>query len=868
MAFRAMHRRFFVILSIPWSVGLLVVLCTTAGAMQIKEISVTDGKGRPVAARFLEIPGKDAPKEKAIGFVPVKHPINPESEYIVDARGYIPEKFRGRDLMTQGRVQLRKTPIRFALVPQGNESPRDGQKKGDTAPHAPPTMTSDISMTFVPGLQGQAGLQRTVVKDVGPETLERLDRIIERNHQTRTILSGEDESSVDADLGEVLKVLLENTLKDMAEKEKEKAEEEYSETERILTEARKAETPEKEEPLDTLPKKAGKGEIESVVQHLQPIFVFNTAWEKKEPEKGGESVPLEIHIDLDGFFLPRWEDLFEKKEKSSDSAKDWFLEKSWDSNIWRFDSDAPTQAPVRDDDPGVDEPSFFGFWGSLLPKALPKDQSKSERDPWEVAEALGLGIDTVLMFGLHKGGSLSFPDSPRSIQPAAVYPDDPLFSSRGTWGQDYPDQWGLHRIGFTPVRDRGERSLWPRSADPIIVAVIDTGVDRFHPEISGALWCNAQEIPDNGKDDDDNGYVDDVYGWNFVHNNNDIQDVNGHGTIAAGIIAALINNGVGMAGVNPWARIMPIKAVEWDGNGWAFDIAKSILYAVNNGARVINISLGGRHLNFMEYLAVLYARSKGVIVVAAAGNAGINTEDFSPAGLPGVVTVAATDPEDGRTPYSCWGGNVDIAAPGVDILSLRARRTDLLKFLKTEYRPGEAFVGDKSDYYRASGTSFSAPFVSGVASLIFSRNPGLSATQVTRMILHSARDINVPGWDRFTGYGLLDARAALKADPDFYVLSRILRVSGTKKDGELFVEISGRAKADKFSKAWIEAGEGENPSKWVKISEDIAAPVDNGRLALVSARHFRGGPVWTLRLVVAHQNGFQREARFLLTLKR
>jgi len=570
--------------------------------------------------------------------------------------------------------------------------------------------------------------------------------------------------------------------------------------------------------------------IEHFEPHLQPVKIF-------VPE--GEFKVLD-HIDLERAFEVYLSPESEDRRKLSESIRNDFklMADVWEKyGILMWPGEIEDMLEDFGDDPGVDVVDSFGFYISM-----PKKPAYESKFGWSIA----------------------YFDDPRSIQQSKTFPNDPLFKSRGSWGQNYFDQWGLRRIGFKPTTVK--ESLWPKKAKPVIVAVIDTGIDRSHPEISASLWKNEKEIPNNGKDDDKNGYVDDVHGWNFVDKSNDIRDINGHGTITAGIIAALTNNKVGIAGVNPWAKIMPIKAMEWDGRGWAFDIAKAIIYAVNNGARVINISIGGKRLNRMELLAVNYARRKGVIVVAAAGNEGVNTKEFSPAGLPGVVTVAATGPDDKRVGYSGWGTNVDIAAPGVDILSLRAKRTDLLKFEKKDYKPGTAFVGKDKDYYRVTGTSFSAPFVTGVASLILSKNPKLSGMQVTRMILHSARDIDVPGWDQFTGYGLLDARAAIKADPDFYVLSRIFKVGGTKKEGKFFIEVSGRARADKFKRAWIEAGQGNNPKEWIKVSEDITNPVNKGSLALIAPSHFRGAKEWTLRLIVEHQNGFKRESRFNLKL--
>jgi subtilisin family serine protease len=254
-------------------------------------------------------------------------------------------------------------------------------------------------------------------------------------------------------------------------------------------------------------------------------------------------------------------------------------------------------------------------------------------------------------------------------------------------------------------------------------------------------------------------------------------------------------------------------------------------------------------------------------VVAATGNDAQSTGDDSPAGLPGVITVAATGLDDDRLGFSNWGPGVDVAAPGWDILSLRARGTDFLKFTRDDYQPGAVVVGEDRRYYRLTGTSFAAPFVTGVASLLLSVRPDLTDMQVMRMILHSAKDIETPGWDQYTGYGRLDARAALAANPDLYVLARIRGAAAKRVGRELFLEVSGRARADRFRRAWIEAGAGGDPQQWVKVSEDIERPVDDGPLAHVPASRFAGSPEWTLRLVVEHQNGARREARFHLEVQ-
>jgi subtilisin family serine protease len=477
------------------------------------------------------------------------------------------------------------------------------------------------------------------------------------------------------------------------------------------------------------------------------------------------------------------------------------------------------------------------------------------------------GVDEIVVEPIDPKDPLVETNQPSRIaRPAAPapFPDDPFFRSVGSWGQPYRDQWGLHRIGFAAAAGEGAPSLWPAAATPVVVAVVDTGIDLTHPELVGALWTNQRDLPGNGLDDDGNGYVDDLYGWNFVDGNHDVSDLNGHGTVTAGIIAAWTGNGSGIAGVNPWARIMPLKVASWKGDAWNFDIADAIRYAADNGARVINVSIAGERLRRSEYLAVAYARSKGAIVVAAAGNEGRDVGGYSPAGLPGVVTVAASDLDDRRTGFSNWGAGVDLAAPGVDILSLRARQSDLLEFEREDYVAGTAIVGKDRRQYRLTGTSFSAPFVSGVASLILALRPELTATQVTRMLMHSARDIETPGWDQYTGYGLLDAKAALAADPDYYVLPRIRSVAGVKSKEGFVLQVTGRAMASDFGKAWVEIGRGGEPQEWVRASEEIVRPIADGLLASIPAARFAGSRTWTVRLVVVHANGTRREARFKL----
>ena len=448
----------------------------------------------------------------------------------------------------------------------------------------------------------------------------------------------------------------------------------------------------------------------------------------------------------------------------------------------------------------------------------------------------------------------------------AAGPDDTFFLTSGSWGQDYEDQWALRRIGCLEVARTNSAWAVPGSGShSVIVAVIDTGVDYLHPDLPlDSLWRNSPEQL-NGLDDDGNGYVDDVIGWDFVEGSNNPWDRTGHGTHVAGIIAAATNNGTGIAGVNPHARIMPLKVLNAVGRGRSSQIAAAMFYAADKGARVINLSLGGDELSQLERRALRFAVDSGALVVVAAGNTSRSTDGYGLADLPGVLTVAATGRDDARAPFSNWGRGVRVAAPGVDILSLRARGSDLLlaSGANASVR-GSAAVGSDRRYLRASGTSFAAAFVSGVASLLLARNPELSPEQVARVIEHSARDLAPSGVDQLTGYGLVDAQAALAADPGFYVEASIDRVEITREGRRDVVRVIGTADADRFAEATLEilpAGDASFEIVPQQIEESVRGDV----IASFDARLLERSPEWTLRLVTRHADGTSRETRYVLT---
>lgn len=450
-------------------------------------------------------------------------------------------------------------------------------------------------------------------------------------------------------------------------------------------------------------------------------------------------------------------------------------------------------------------------------------------------------------------------------KPAEI-PTDPYVLSTGSWGQTYKDQFWLDSIGV----GTGTQSAWrqlPADMKPVTVAVIDTGIDWNHLDFDwGNLWTNPGEIADNGKDDDGNGYVDDMIGWNFYERSNKPWDHDGHGTFVSGIIAASWNNGQGIAGINPSARIMVLRALNSFGNSRASYLAKALVYAADNGARIINMSVGGPGLTQAEVIAVRYAISKGALIVVAAGNEGARVEEFGIAGMDEVITVGAAGLDGLRAPFSNYGAAVDLLAPGVDILSLRARRTDtLLDVPGSNYRARAAYVGADKRYLRASGTSFSAPMVAGVASLLLSRDPSLTAAQLRRVLLNSARDVGAAGIDQFSGYGMLDAAAALKADPDNFITATIKGVEVVKSKAGTALAINGTISASGLKQAYIDIGAGEKPTKWTRVLDGLQ-PSATGELGQVPAAKFQGSTVWIIRLTVIGSDGKTRETRFRLSL--
>jgi subtilisin family serine protease len=263
------------------------------------------------------------------------------------------------------------------------------------------------------------------------------------------------------------------------------------------------------------------------------------------------------------------------------------------------------------------------------------------------------------------------------------------------------------------------------TGDPnLIIAIMDTGVATDHPEFAGRL------LP----------------GHNFVADNEDPYDDNGHGTHVAGIAGATGNNGVGIAGITWQTRILPVKVMNDKGSGSTTDFARGIRYAVDSGARVINISAGSDFSTETEHEAIRYARDRGVVIVAAAGNTPDGKPEY-PAGYDEVIAVSASSRRDSVAGFSSYGDYVDVAAPGINILST----------FVTNHHPG---------YESESGTSMASPMVAGTVGLILSVNPNLTPDQVRLLLTQTADDIGDPGFDQKAGWGRINILRALQQAPN------------------------------------------------------------------------------------------------------
>ncbi|MFT4050434.1 MAG: S8 family peptidase [Solirubrobacterales bacterium] len=318
--------------------------------------------------------------------------------------------------------------------------------------------------------------------------------------------------------------------------------------------------------------------------------------------------------------------------------------------------------------------------------------------------------------------------SPNYVVHATATASDPQVSD-GTL-------WGLLRIHAPAAWDAADGT-------GTIVAVLDGGVNTANADIAPSLWTNTAEIPGNGVDDDNDGFIDDVNGADWVDRDGIPNDTGGHGTHVAGTIAAAADNNFGGAGVAPGAKIMPLRFLDGQGSGTIADAIAAVEFAIAHHADVINASWGGPDRSLPLRDAFARAGAAGITIVAAAGNDGVSndrTPTFPAAfNLPNLIAVAASDKLDNLASFSNFGSSVQVAAPGVSIVSTQGAGTASM-----------------------SGTSMAAPHVAGIAALLRSYNKNFTPVNVIDAITGGVRKSDSL-LGRVSSGGVADAAGALSA---------------------------------------------------------------------------------------------------------
>ncbi|MBF0479018.1 MAG: S8 family serine peptidase [Candidatus Omnitrophica bacterium] len=393
----------------------------------------------------------------------------------------------------------------------------------------------------------------------------------------------------------------------------------------------------------------------------------------------------------------------------------------------------------------------------------------------------------------------------------------------------YIPAWSLAKINAP--------AAWQISqGQDVVVAVIDTGVDFTQPDLQGHFWTNPLESPDNGQDDDNNGYIDDIHGFDFVNTTGAPIDTNGHGTRVAGIISGALNtNGAG--GVAPLAKLMILKGFDsatQQGNDSA--LAQAMIYAADNGAKIINSSWyypTPCPTNALIEQAVKYAYQSGALVIFAAGDNNDDVLKYSPNNMKEIMAVSSTASDDmNKVASSNFGMSINVAAPGVNILS--------------------PTVGGIYDY--ASGTSLAAAHISGVAALIASQNPSFSNEEIRQTILASSTDISGTGFSTTFGHGRVDAAKALQvAAPLVTQITAPANNFYLDLSSDTF-DIQGSAFGHSFTDYRLEYRV-SGTIGWDLLAGPFIQPVQNNLLAQIPSHNFQPG-IYDLR-VTANSNNFE-----------
>jgi beta propeller repeat protein len=428
---------------------------------------------------------------------------------------------------------------------------------------------------------------------------------------------------------------------------------------------------------------------------------------------------------------------------------------------------------------------------------------------------------------------------PNYLIKATFTPNDPYFNSSNSWGQGYDDLWALKKIKAPEAWDVTQ-------GEGITVAVLDTGVDYTHPDIAANI----------------------VPGRNFITDTSDPMDDNGHGTHVAGTIAAVGNNSLGVIGVAPQAKIMPLKGLDNTGSGFSDVLAVALVYAAQHGADVINNSWGcpnpGCVADPVIEDAIRVAYGLGVVTVFGAGNDRLNVLNYSPVNMLDAkpIVVAASTESDEVAIFSNHGLTVDVAAPGSadrfepggfdNILSLRSSVCD------PSICDAALLVGDR--YLRLAGTSMATPHVSGAAALVLSHHPDFTNEEVRQALRASADDIGAEGFDGNTGEGRLNVAAAVAVGSSLQAAITGPSLFASYDPGFTHaVAIRGTAAGPHFKQYQLFYAFPAEPDNWVPLTPPVATAVDNGALGSLGIDRLPIG-LYGLKLVCAATDGGQSEA--------
>lgn len=413
-------------------------------------------------------------------------------------------------------------------------------------------------------------------------------------------------------------------------------------------------------------------------------------------------------------------------------------------------------------------------------------------------------------------------------------------------------QWALNKI---QAFDAWDITL---GKDTVLIGIIDTGIDYDHLDLKNQLFHNLGEMGIdefgrdkrfNNRDDDNNGFVDDYMGWDFTDRvgfpfdstggdyldwDNNPKDEHGHGTYIAGIAGASTNNFYGIAGIAPGTKLLNLRAFDPNGYGEEDDVAAAILYAVKMGVKVINMSFGDNSFSFVLRDIIRYAYSRGIVLIASAGNSGSNAPHY-PSGYSEVICVGNSTSDDAVAGSSNFGSTIDLVAPGSLIMT----------------------TAKGNNYAIISGTSASAPFVSGAAALILSLE-NFSNEEVKQILKSTTDDIGAPGWDLRSGAGRLNVFKAVKV-----IAPSKIKINFPTQDfatNANSLEINTTVLSPYFNKFELYYGIGLNPNSWSSLILNGLYQFSNQDIYNLNISSFID-TVYNLRLVVYLNNGRTLEER-------